>query len=473
MLVSISVVQAQVDTLWTKTFGGSNTDGAFSVQQTADGGYIIVGYTESIGAGGSDIWLIKTDASGNTLWTKTFGGSDYDVGYSVNQTSDEGYIIVGNTNSFGASWSDVWLIKTDASGDTLWTKTYGGSGNDEPQSVQQTSDGGYIITGYTDSFGVGGDVWLIKTNASGDTLWTKTFGGEYGEYGNSVQQTTDGGYIITGYTNSFGAGAEDFWLIKTNASGDTLWTNTFGGSEVEMGYSVQQTTDGGYILVGFTNSFGADDWDAWLVKTDSSGDTLWTRKIGGTNYDESRSVQQTIDGGYIITGFTESFGNNGDVWLIKISEFGELIWTKTFGGEYGDAGHSVQQTSDGGYIVAGGTYSFGAGLQDVWLIKTTPQLSTSEKDNDQVTSHFSLKQNYPNPFNPTTQITYTLPYSDNVSLIIYDLLGKKVQTLVNDYQTVGNYSLNFNASHLSSGIYFYQLKVGNNIVATRKMILTK
>jgi len=280
-----NTVFAQPDALWTKTFGGSDSDYGHSVQQTSDGGYIITGSTKSYGAGGSDVWLIKTDASGDTIWTKTFGGSDSYVGYSVQQTSDGGYIITGVTYSYGASGSDVWLIKTDALGDILWTETFGGNNFDRGSSVQQTSDNGYIITGYTYSYGTGSyDVWLIKTDASGDTIWTKTFGGSDSDNGHSVQQTSDGGYIITGSTQSYGAGSDDVWLIKTGTSGDTIWTKTFGGSDSDNGHSVQQTSDGGYIITGSTKSYGAGSYDVWLIKTDASGDTIWTKTQVGFNF---------------------------------------------------------------------------------------------------------------------------------------------------------------------------------------------
>jgi hypothetical protein len=250
---------------WAKTFGGSKDDEGFSVQQTSDGSFIIVGRTESFGAGEDDVWLIKTDADGNKLWEKTFGGSRYDYGYSVRQTSDGGFIIVGYTASFGAR--DVWLIKTDANGNKQWDRTFGGSDSDVGYSVQQTSDGGFIIVGYTVSFGAGkDDVWLIKTDANGNKQWDRTFGGSVWDWGSSVQQTRDGGFILVGGTRSFGAGDADVWLIKTDASGNKLWDRTFGGSRWDWGNSMQQTRDGGFILVGETESFGAGWADVWLIK---------------------------------------------------------------------------------------------------------------------------------------------------------------------------------------------------------------
>jgi len=359
------------DTLWTRTYGGSYNEYGYSVQQTSDGGYVIAGGTGSFGAGWADVYLLKTDSSGDTLWTRTYGGSDSDNGRSVQQTSDGGYIVAGETYSFGAGESDVWLLKTDSSGDTLWTRTYGGSGYDGGHSVQQTSDGGYIITGYTGSFGAGyEDVYLLKADSSGDTLWTRTYGGSDYDRGYSVQQTSDGGYIIAGYTGSFGAGYEDVYLLKADSSADTLWTRTYGGSDWDGGYSVQQTSDGGYIIAAYTESFGAGSADVYLLKTDSSGDTLWTRTYGGSYWDEGNSVQQTFDGGYIITGYTGSFGaGSRDVYLLKTDSSGDTLWTRTYGGSDRDAAYSVQQTSDGGYIIAGYTDSFGAGQDDVYLIK--------------------------------------------------------------------------------------------------------
>jgi hypothetical protein len=346
-----------------KTFGGSENDVGHSVQQTTDGGYIITGITSSFGNGKGDVWLIKTGSTGNEEWNRTFGGSEYDVGWSVQQTTDGGYIITGSTYSYG---NGVWLIKTNSTGNEEWIRTFGGSEIDEGWSVQQTTDGGYIITGRTGCFD-NCDVWLIKTDSEGNEVWNQTFGGSEWDGGYSIQQTTDGGYIITGITGSFGNGG-DVWLIKTDSEGNEVWNQTFGGSDGEGGYSVQQTTDGGYIVTGFTDSFGdGGRSEVWLIKTDSEGNEVWNQTFGGSENDVGFSVQQTTDGGYIIIG---SKSGSSHIWLIKTDSEGNEEWNQTFGKtgvlEYGN---SVQQTTDGGYIITGG-------YRDVWLIKTDSEGNT-------------------------------------------------------------------------------------------------
>jgi uncharacterized delta-60 repeat protein len=366
------------DSLWSRTFGGSDQDFAYSVQQTVDGGYVVAGRTYSFGAGFGDLYVVKTDGAGDPLWVHTYGGSNDDYAYSVQQTGDGGYVVAGNTRSFGAGSADFYVVKTDGAGDTLWTRAYGGNNSDEAYSVQQTADGGYIIGGETRSFGLTYyDFYLVKTNDSGDTLWTRRYGGSNHDRARSVQETADGGYIVAGWTNSFGPGTPtyaNFYLVKTNSSGDTLWTHTYGGSNNDQARSVQQTADGGYLVAGMTYSFGAGDYDFYLVKTDGSGNPVWTHTYGGTNNDQACSVQQTADGGYIVAGLTYSSGSGSDdFYLVKTDGSGNSLWTRTYGGSDADEAWAVQQTADGGYVMAGLTYSFGVGAGDFFLVKTGPE----------------------------------------------------------------------------------------------------
>ena len=373
-------VSAEPVVEWEKTFGGSDYDYGWSVQQTSDGGYIIAGFTHSYGAGYRDVYLVKTDSAGNLQWEKTFGGSNFEHGRSVQQTSDGGYIIAGETYSYGAGSYDVYLVKTDSAGNLQWEKTFGGSDYDVGYSVQQTSDGGYIIAGYTYSYGAGScDVYLVKTNSAGNLQWQKTFGGADVDWGLSVQQTSDGGYVIAGYTYSYGAGSTDFYLVKTDSAGNLQWQKTFGGADADGGYSVRQTSDGGYIIAGWTRSYSTD-YDVYLVKTDSAGNLQWQKTFSERDSDVGHSVQQTSDGGYIIAGLTSYDAGSRDVYLVKTDSAGNLQWQKTFGGNNHDRGFSVQQTSDGGYIIAGWTRSYGAGSYDVYLIKVSAELPVKGVD---------------------------------------------------------------------------------------------
>ena len=373
-LVALFTQYAYAQVRFAKTYGGTSWDYALSVQQTSDGGYIVAGTTWSFGEGASDIFLIKTDEFGNVQWAKTYGGTGYDWAYSVQQTSGGGYIVAGLTTSFGAGGEDIFLIKTDENGNVEWAKTYGGT--DDEWSffvhVQQTTGGGYIVAGSTFSFGAGAtDFFLIKTDASGDVQWAKTYGGTDYDLASSVQQTSDGGYIVAGYTRSFGAGMWDIFLIKTDENGNLEWAKTYGGTDEDYALSVQQTTGGGYIVAGWKSNFVAAYKDILLIKTDANGNVQWAKTYGGTDYDWAYSVQQTSDGGYIVAGVTWSFGAGGyDIFLIKTDASGNIQWAKTYGGTSYEEAFSVQQTSDGGYIVAGLTTSFGAGSEDIFLIKT-------------------------------------------------------------------------------------------------------
>jgi hypothetical protein len=355
---------------WTKTIGGPKTEEGRSLIQTSDGGYAIAGGTYSFGAREGDVYVVKLDAKGNLQWTKTIGGEGIEGGSSIIQTSDGGYAIAGSTTSFGAGGDDVYVVKLDANGNLQWTKTIGGKSNENGSSLIQTSDGGYAIAGETESFGARIDVYLVKLDAKGNLQWTKTIGGEGIDYGHSLIQTSDGGYAIAGSTYSFGAREEDVYVVKLDAKGNLQWTKTIGGEGSEGGSSIIQTSDGGYAIAGGTNSFGAGNGDVYVVKLDAKGNLQWTKTIGGKSNENGSSLIQTSDGGYAIAGYTESFGaGQWDIYVVKLDAKGNLQWTKTIGGPKIEAGSSLIQTSDGGYVITGYTKSFGAGREDVYVVK--------------------------------------------------------------------------------------------------------
>ncbi len=368
-----SAQQQPSDTTFIKAIGGANVDYAESAQQTADGGYIVAGFTESYGAGERDVLLLKFDNAGDLEWARTAGGSFDDYAESVQQTVDGGYIVVGPTRSFGAGDSDILLLKYDSAGTLEWARTAGGSEGDHAYTVQQTTDGGYIVSGsswsYVDPVG---DILLLKFDSVGTLEWARTAGGDSDEWAPSVQQTTDGGYIVAGHTrSSFSAGYFDTILLKYDSSGALEWARTAGGSSAEQADSVKQTNDGGYIVTGYTESYGAGGKDVFVLKYDNAGTLEWARTVGGSTRDYGARVQQTADDGYIIAGDTDSYGaGNQDVFLLKFSDIGTLEWARTAGGSNLDCARALYQTDNGYYLVAGRTYSYGAGDYDALLLKT-------------------------------------------------------------------------------------------------------
>ena len=362
---------------WQTHLGGVKDDVAYSVRQTADGGYILCGSTCSFGAGEKDVYLVKTDSEGEPEWSMTFGGTAADEGRCVLQLPppDGGYVLVGTTSSFGAGAEDVYLLKTNALGEEEWHKTFGGSGDEEGYCVQRTSDDGYIIAGNTCPALSVVDVLLIRTDGEGKELWSKTFGGVFQDGGRCVRQTAEGGYVVAGfgeyqtlppYVN------ENAYLLKTDADGSEQWSECFGGDWLDSGTGLEPTADGGYILCGYTVSFGEGEINAMLVKTDAAGQAQWLRAYGGDNWDQAEAVLQTPDGGYALAGMSRSFTSYGQVYLVKTDGDGGQQWSATFGGGGDEWAHAVQQTADGGFILAGKTTSFGAGDQDVYLVYYKP-----------------------------------------------------------------------------------------------------
>ncbi len=504
---------------WQHTFGGIDDDHAYTLQQTTDGGYILGGYSYSNISGNktenskgiNDYWIIKTDIAGNIQWQKTIGGNGSDLLYFLQQTNDGGYILAGWSNSGTAGDKtencigivDYWIVKTDSLGNIQWQNTIGGTDHDELYYIKQTNDGGYILGGYTSS-GISGDhtencygqydYWMIKTDTVGNIQWQNTMGGTPQDFLYCVQQTNDGGYILGGYSNSLISGDKtenclggyDYWMVKTDSLGNIQWQNDIGGSDDDKLFSIQQTTDGGYILGGWSrsnisgdkteNCLGLDDY--WIVKTDSAGNIQWQNTIGGNNYDKLNSIQQTVDGGYILGGFSssdisgdksESSNGNVDYWIVKTDATGNILWENTIGGNAIDALYAVQQTSDGGYIMGGYSNSNISGdktennfdntqfTSDYWIVKLYPDTTTGISNVR--FENYDLKV-FPNPAKDEITIAgYTLQNNQPAVLKIYDAMGKEVftQSIINRTSQI------VNLKSFTNGVYFVQLQTGAKV----------
>jgi hypothetical protein len=363
---SLGLTQEGVTVTWEKTFGGGGWDMAVSMEKTSDQCYILAGETRSYGSEG-DIYVLKIDEMGNLIWEKNFGGTDYDYAESIIETSDRGYAIVGMTNSFGAIEEDIYLLKLDVDGNLIWEKRFGGKGYDEAFSIKETSDGGYIICGGTNpSPEEDFDIYLLRLNRDGEMIWEKTIGGDDEEMGRVVLLTSDGGFLVLAYKGS--EEDRDIYLLKLNKDGNILWEKILDIDISVFPISMNKISDGGYIFSGYTGI--ADAYSAYVAKLDEEGNLIWDKTLGGSGWDVAIGVKETTDRCYIVVGRTNAPESEGtDVWILKLDVDGNLIKEKTYGGGQDDVGASVCETSDGEYIIAGQTTSFGAGESDVYVLK--------------------------------------------------------------------------------------------------------
>lgn len=492
-----------------RVYGGSGNDNAKAVQQTPDGGYVVTGETYSFGAGSKDVYLFRTDSLGNETWAKTYGGNGEDYALTLDQTFDNALMIGAHTSSFGQGGHDHYLVKTDMNGDTIFTMVYGGS---SPDGIYQLREGagGYVMAGHTSSFGAGlHDFYVIKILANGDTIWTRAFGGTGADnlrgYVN-IELPAIPKLAFIGETNGFGVGANDILLIKTDMGGNIELTKTYGNSGDDYGYSIIENGDGGFLIAGHTNSSGAGLHDVYLVKVDFFGNVQWSKTYGGTEDDYAYSAQKTSDGGYIIAGSTTSFGGGDkDVYLIKTDINGDTLWTKAYGESGSEETWSVEETKDGGYIIAGITNSFGQG-NDALLIKTdrngntschsyntttiidtaitivgTPAVQTaygSVKGNTStsLTSFISTETScpvvgmnetdnlnefikvFPNPSNGNGTLEYYLLRQSNVEIRIYNLEGKLIRSFKEGVKQEGSHRLSLPTKEFGQGIYVVKIK---------------
>lgn len=307
------------DSLWAKTYGSTGLDYGFSMASASGDGFILCGHTNSFGDGSYDIYLLRIDESGDTLWTRVYGTENRNQAYSVRQCSDGGFVIAGSTRPQEAIWSDCYVLKTDEHGNIQWITTCGRDYTDVARSVVESDDGGFVLAGYSESSMFGDeDIYLVKLDAGGKVVWQRTYGGEYDDWANEIQPTVDGDYVVVGTTTRYGLTWEDMCLIKIDRQGILRWKRTYGGPGTEKGFSVKETPGGGFILAGFTTSSGEGEKDVYIVKTDGDGHTTWTRTMGGYAADVGFSIQQTMDGGYVVGGYTDSFSDSRDMYIIKI-----------------------------------------------------------------------------------------------------------------------------------------------------------
>lgn len=472
LIIITSLNAAAPDTIWTKTYGGSQWDWARSVRECSDNGYIITGGSWSFngGLGKSDVYAVRTNSSGDTVWTKTYGNDGYDEGYCVQKCSG-GFIIAGETEG---DYPNVYLLKiNDFEGDSVWAKTYGGNKSDYGKYLQVCSNGDFLIVGHTNSFGAGkNDIYLLRIDAFGDTVWTRTYGGTEDDYGYCVDKYDNGQYIIAGATK-IGTTYSDIYLIRVNSSGDTVWTKTYGGNDDDCAYSVKICDDEGLIITGFTRIPGTGEQKVYLLRTDSLGDSVWSRTYSQKTENCGYCVEECADGGFIISGYTASAGGTWeDIYIIKTNSSGDTMWTQTYGKNGDDRGYCVQQISSEGFLIGGQSEFMGEGMTDMYLIKTGAVGIENKIDN---TERLKLTSS-PNPFSGGTVIYYSIANNgfrvDN-NIFVLNMAGRIVKTFPN---IKGEGSISWagkdnKGTPLTTGIYFLKIKTGNNIVTNKLTIL--
>jgi len=482
-----SVCFSQNSTMWDKIYGGMGRDHSRCIKQTSDGGYVIIGGTKSFGPGPySNAWLLRLDSFGDTIFTKIYTGDNSLGGSSIVETYDSCFIFCGIKYTTNGGDNDVWVVKIDSHGDTIWTKTFGNSMYYEHGLViQNTIDGGYAILSQRYRPAIQKkDLWFIKINDIGDSLWTRNYSKYDWDYGNDFLQTRDEGYLIVGSTDQdFSINyASDIWLIKTNKYGDTTFTKTYGLETTdEYCYSIDTTDDNGYILTGtiyYNDSTSYNSSDMLLIRINEFGDTLWTKYYGGNRGDDGNFVVTNRNYNYLVVGKKIDWLYDLNLWIVEFSSSGEIIWSKTYGSSSTDEwAYYVQETSDKGYVVIAKLYLNNG---DIWVIKTDSLGNTTipvgVDEDTRKSFEISLTQNYPNPFNPNTTIKYQIPENSFITLKVYDVLGNEIETLVNEEKPAGSYEVEFQSAvggrQLASGIYFFKLQAGN-FIETKKMVLLK
>ncbi|MDR6922171.1 T9SS type A sorting domain-containing protein [Chryseobacterium sp. 2987] len=485
-----SGLPAQNNTIeWQKSFGGSRMEQSPDIHQTNDGGYIIAGSSNSIDEGMGnhgffDQWVIKVNAAGTVEWQRSYGGTADDKANSVRQTNDGGYIVAGSTRSVNGDVSgnhgqeDFWIVKLNSTGNIEWQKTLGGSGNDAARCIRQTPDGGYIVAGKSESndgdiTGNNGylDGWIVKLDQNGGVTWQKSIGGPNFEEFSSLELTADGGYVMTGNISTSNSDF-NYWIVKVDSSGNTQWSKNYGGSASDTANSLKQTPDGGYIIAGSSNSSDGDitasngNYDYWVIKLDPLGNLQWQKSFGDHLYDHAFGIDNTDDGGLAVLGYSATTDttnpSSNDYLLIKLNANGDTEWLRRYGGTHDDYASALQQTADGGYIMAGVSNSFSVsqGNYDYRIIKLGPDTLGTNENTSPLQISFSP--------NPAKNVVYIGHLPGETVINITDMSGRKL------------FSRKYNESKAAidvtpfiNGVYLVQIQHKGKIILSEKLIISK
>jgi hypothetical protein len=534
---------------WDRSFGSDDYENLSVVLRTADGGYLLGGTSASakgndkseVVRGYNDYWIVKISSTGTRQWDRRFGGSKNEELRALVQTSDGGYLL-GGTSASGAGGdksegsrggNDYWIIKINSTGAKVWNKRFGGSGDDQLTSLATTSDGGYLLGGTSTSSsggdksetGRGGkDFWVVKVNSTGTRVWDKRFGGSGTDELRSLVRASDGGFLLGGFSSSGiggdksqgSRGRSDQWVVKISSTGTKQWDRRFGGSAHDQVYSLITTADGGYLLAGFSSSGlngdksessrGSNDY--WAVKISSSGAKQWDKRFGGSGNEKANVVIRTLDGGYLLAGWsfsgvggdkTNESRGSADQWVVKISGSGVKQWDQRFGGSFADDCVSAVQNPDGSYLLAGSTFSeafmesddngeYGLipdydvseeskGGKDYWIVKTTSPAGSPTVAAMTAGAVVEVEGEgllaYPNPFRQKLSLEFSVEQQEAARLAVYDLNGKLVQQLYQGVVSPGApYTFEWDGSQVNSGIYFIRLDTESK-VKVEKVVLAK
>jgi hypothetical protein len=475
------VASAELETVWMHTYGGTAADGFRQAIPTSDGGFVAAGYTYSFGSGDVDVFLVKTDSGGDTLWTRAYGGPSLDYGHSVCETGDGAYVVAGYTMSYGAGEEDVYLIKVDSAGDTLWTRTYGGAGLDEAKSVCFTSDGYIVVAGETESFGAGeSDVYVLKVDTAGDTLWTRAFGGALADWAEAVCELADGSYGLSGTTGSFNT-TRDAYALKVDPRGDLVWDFSYGSDvqyREDYGTGLFALADSGMVATGWrTDQDHFDPDQAAFLRLYATGLQQSYRKYTHPYIEYGTSICETADDGFVFCGAAKNDSTHrNDLFLVKRVQGAGWVWDQTVGGEGSDWGCSIAPLEPGFFLVAGYTESWGSGSFDGWLIRMRDEEAAVPPAQDGG-SALHLAAPSPNPFRPMTVLRFNLPCAMQVELAVYDIGGRRVALLAEGLTAPGDhivtwYGTDSGGVDVAPGVYLARLSAGESVVS-RKIVRVK